>query len=421
MSARLHAAHAFFQTLWVCRPGRSAADFKDWQERALQRWLRDDLPGVGFYKDAEPHLRSLPVIDKTTVMACFEEFNRARITAEAGWEAFASGGEIDGISIGASTGTSGNRTLYAVTPPERFRWLGSILAKTIPAFLVRPERVAVLLPQPSALYDGANRMPGLQLSFHDLRQDPGAWLGALQAFNPTTIVAPPQVLRLLAETAGNLAPRRLYAGGETLDPVDRHIVEQRFGIPLGQIYMASEGLFAVTCRHGRLHLAEDANHFEFEPVGDGLVSPMVTSFRRSFQILARYRMNDLLRLSERPCPCGSPLQAVDEIVGRVDDGFFFTRPGATRVLVTPDVMRNAVLDAARDITDFRICRKVDGTVSLTLHPTLQDASANAALKALQDQFARLGVSPRLELLRDPMTYRTGPKLRRVENRFRHGE
>ncbi|TIX93818.1 MAG: CoF synthetase, partial [Mesorhizobium sp.] len=109
-------------------------------------------------------------------------------------------------------------------------------------------------------------------------------------------------------------------------------------------YMATEGLFAVTCRQGGLHLAEDSVFFEFEPAGDGLVTPLVTAFRRQTQIMARYRMNDLLRLSEQPCNCGSPLRCVDEVVGRMDD-VFRLESVAGQVLLTPDILRNAVLKA----------------------------------------------------------------------------
>ncbi|TIU20141.1 MAG: CoF synthetase, partial [Mesorhizobium sp.] len=113
---------------------------------------------------------------------------------------------------------------------------------------------------------------------------------------------------------------------ETLDPVDRPVIEGFFRLPLDQIYMATEGLFAVTCRQGGLHLAEDSVFFEFEPAGEGLVTPLVTAFRRQTQIMARYRMNDLLRLSDQPCRCGSPLRCVDEIVGRIDDVFRLASP-----------------------------------------------------------------------------------------------
>ncbi|MCJ8054944.1 CoF synthetase [Shinella curvata] len=418
MTGHLRIASAFVQTLWAGRADRSRAAFESWQAGILRRWLERDLPAVDFYRAAPPRLAALPVIDKATVMADFAAFNRGRIPAEDGWRAFETTGRIDAVSIGASTGTSGNRALYAITEAEQDRWLGTIVAKAVPRFLVEPERVAVILPQNSALYDGANRSRLLRLQFFDLRQGFESWLRALETFAPTTIVAPPRVLRHLAEQSERLKPRRLFAAAETLDPVDRTVIEARFGGKLGQIYMATEGLLAVSCAKGRLHLAEDANLFEFEPVADGLVTPLVTGFRRRFQIMARYRMNDLLRLSGCPCACGSPLRVVDEVVGRMDDVFLFDRPDGVRLLLTPDVMRNAVLDAARRITDFRILREERDRVVLVLEPKLGEESARAAQCALQQVFSGRGLFPEIAVRRETMAFEGHRKLRRVENRFR---
>ena len=411
MTALGEAVGAFASALRVQRMDRPA--FDRWQAKRLSRWLSSDLPKVGFYQNAPAQLAGLPVIDKQIVMSRFQDFNLGRITTDQGWAAMAADGQVGGVSIGASTGTSGNRALYAVTPAERYRWLGAMLAKTVPGFLFRAERVAVILPQSSALYDGANRAGPMVLKFFDLRDGPETWTKALIRFAPTTIIAPPRVLRHLAETAPSLAPRRLYAGAETLDPMDQEVIEHRFGQRLGQIYMATEGLLGVTCAHGRLHLAEDATYFEFEPVGDGLVSPLITGFRRSFQIMARYRMNDLLRLSPQRCACGSPLQVVDEVVGRMDDVFAFGE-----VIVTPDILRNAVLDAARSIDDFRILRDGAMHVSLVLKPDLPAHDADAAKTALCAIFERRKLPVLVTVQRDPLTLNCTRKLRRVENRWK---
>ena len=413
----LQAGAAFARTRWTTRQGLQREKFLQWQSRQVTRWLASSLPGVAFYGNNRPaQLQDLPIVDKALLMARFEQFNRGRITAEAGWRAFTEGCDIDGVSIGASTGTSGNRSLYAITRAERYRWLGTILAKTLPSILTRPERVAVLLPQSSSLYDAANRTRRIALAFFDLTRGTEQWQAELEAFAPTTIVAPPRVLRHLAEKSARLSPAKIYSGAETLDPMDRAVIEAYFNLSLGQIYMASEGLFATSCAHGKLHLAEDTTLFEFEPAGEGLVSPLITSFQRHYQIMARYRMNDLLRLSSAPCPCGSPLQAVDEVVGRMDDTFEFHHDGQV-VLITPDILRNAVLDGAREITDFRIIRLGELQIELRLHPSLCETSARQAMAALAGAFSRRGLTPAITLIRDDMAYRTDRKLRRVENRF----
>lgn len=367
---RMRALMAFVRTRWVSRR-RSRAAFLRWQERAFARWLRRDVPGVLFYAGRA----DLPVLGKAELMAAFAAFNRAGITAEQGWAAFAGSRQIDGLTVGASTGTSGNRGLFVISEAERFQWLGVMLAKALPDVWRRRHRVAVILPLHTALYDSAGQSRMLRLSFYDLNRDWSSWLEDLRLEQPTVIVAPPKVLVWLAGQA-RLRPERVFSAAETLDPPDRAAIEAGFGVPLGQIYMATEGLLGVSCAQGVLHLAEDVVRFEFEPVGD-LVSPIVSSFTRRTQILARYRMNDLLRLSERPCACGSPLQAVEEVVGRADDVFRF---GA--VWITPDVLRNAVLDAERGISDFRLEQRGASIVVLTLADETGMAAALAALRAL---------------------------------------
>ena len=372
---RAHALVAFVRTLWVSRR-RSRASFLRWQDRAYARWRRRDVPAVSFYAGR----RDLPVIDKAAVMADFAAFNRAGITAAAGWEAFAGTRRIGDLTVGASTGTSGNRGLFVISEAERFQWLGVMLAKALPDVWRRRHRVAVILPLHTALYDSAAQSRALRLSFHDLNQGWDTWLPALRAARPTVIVAPPKVLVWLA-AQGGVSPQRIFAAAEVLDPPDRAVIETAFGLRLGQIYMATEGLLGVTCPLGRLHLAEDVIRFEYEPVG-ALVSPVISSFTRRTQILARYRMNDLLRLSAAPCPCGSPLQAVDEVVGRSDDVFRFGP-----IMVTPDVLRNAVLDADRAIADFRLVQTGPARVVLTLPAP---AGLMAAQAALAQVFAARG-------------------------------
>ena len=399
---------SFLRTLRLSRPGLSRDAFEAAQARALTRWLARDLPRVAAYAGPPERLQDLPVTDKAMLMAGFHRYNRPGITAEAAWQALATGAMPRGLTIGCSTGTSGNRGLFVVSEAERFRWLGSILAKTMADLLARPQRVAVVLPRDTRLYHSARHLPRLSLRFFDVTEGPGRWRAELEAYAPSVLLAPPRLLRHFAEEGFRLSPVRVFAAAETLDPPDRPVIERHFGLPLDQIYMATEGLFAATCRHGGLHLAEDSVFFEFEPAGDGLVSPLVTCFRRETQIMARYRMNDLLRLANGPCPCGSPLRHVDGIVGRMDD--CFRLPGGR--LVTPDVLRNAVLNAGPAITDFWLIQLSPAEAQLILPPGPPDRDAEAAARAVQ---ALLPL--RLTLTRAPLPLDPARKLRRVECRL----
>lgn len=350
-------------------------------------------------------------MSKAVLMNDFAAFNRERLTAEQVRQKLSEGYVHHDIACGASTGTSGNRGLYVITDAERYQWLGIILAKALPEVWRVQHRVAVILPQNSALYQTGNQTQWLKVQFHDLTAGPEFWAPALLSFKPTVVVAPPKVLRWLAENADldRLKPKRVYAAAETLDQPDRHVIENAFGLPLGQIYMATEGLLGVTCAHGALHLTEDFVKFDFEWLSDNLATPILTDFTRRYQLMSGYELNDLLHLQHEPCSCGSPLQAVKEIVGRQDDVFWFGEH-----MVTPDVMRNAVLDADHRIDDFRIQQKLDGSLVLYLPTEFSSDMKAAAQSGLEKLLTARGLTPqitRADLNKDDLFRR---KLRRVE-------
>ena len=170
------------------------------------RWLARELPRVTAYRHAPARLQDLPVTDKAGLMAGFHRYNRAGITAEQAWAALAAGAAPHGLTIGCSTGTSGNRGLFVISEAERYRWLGSILAKCLADLLTRPQRVAVVLPRDTRLYHSARRLPWLSLRFFDVTEGPDRWRATLEAFAPTVLLAPPRLLRHFAEDRFRLTP-----------------------------------------------------------------------------------------------------------------------------------------------------------------------------------------------------------------------
>ena len=128
--------------------------------------------------------------------------------------------------------------------------------------------------------------------------------------------------------------------------------------------------------------------------------------------MIRYRMNDLLELSASSCPCGSPFQAIERIHGRMDDVFEFDTPRG-RVMATPDVLRNAVIDSDPRIRDFRIIQKADGRVTVELDESLPEEVHSAVRSAAERALARLGAEPAVTTLRG-IAPRFDRKLRRVE-------
>ncbi|WP_296816613.1 hypothetical protein, partial [Brevundimonas sp.] len=116
--------------------------------------------------------------------------------------------------------------------------------------------------------------------------------------------------------------------------------------------------------------------------------------------------------AEEPCACGSPLRAVRAIHGRQDDIFDL---GA---LVTPDILRNAVVDADRRITDFRILQTGPGEVEVELDAALAEAAPRVA-RALIEAIVRAGGEAVVQTRLTPaFGLPTDRKLRRVERLWR---
>jgi len=416
--AALHALAAFWRTKSLARRLRTRADVARWREAQLQRFLERRVGKVALYAGQRPsRLEDLPITDKAFVLANFDKLNVRAATYEKVRAALDAGQDrVDCLIVGQSTGTSGNRGVFVISEAERFTWLGVLLAKTLPDFPFARHKVALALPGYSRLYASAAETGRLAMRFFDLNAGVDAWRDELCAFAPDTIVAPPKVLRILAETSA-LRPANVFSGAEVLDPLDREIIEARLGAPVREIYMATEGLFGVGCPHGSLHLAEDVVAFEFEPAAGGLVSPLITDFTRSTQIMARYRMNDLLRLSDAPCACGSPLQRVASVAGRQDDVFMLAA-GEQLLPVTPDVMRNAVLDADRRIQDFRIVQTAADRVELALAADVPDEAAEKAAAALREALAKIGASGTVVAVTRGIETPFDRKLRRVRREWR---
>lgn len=415
------AVSAFWRTRSLVYRLKTPADVRAWQAQRLKIFLTEAIPRVRAFTDIPvSRLDDLPIIDKAALLANFSAYNRPGITVEEVRAALDHGTDrVRGYPIGQSTGTSGNRGYFVISDAERFVWLGTILAKTLPDILWRRHRVALALPGFSTLYRSAERGRRISLRFFDLALGVDAWADDLAAFAPDTIVAPPKILRRLAEV-GRLPACNIFSGAEVLDPLDRAVIETATGARVREIYMATEGLFGVACQHGTLHLAEDAVHFEWQPSSDsGLVAPLVTDFTRTTQVMARYRMNDLLRLSDATCPCGSPLQAVARIEGRQDDSFELVDGAGQWRMITPDVLRNAVVDADRRITDFRIVQTGSAAIAVHLDADLPADSDVLVTASLLRLFTRLGVeAPALSFQRG-LTLDVDRKLRRVRREWPH--
>jgi putative adenylate-forming enzyme len=246
MSDAAWAAATFALDRWVRRPGKAAHD------KALQRFLARDLPAAPFYAPyAGQPLESLPIVDKATVLQSFAAFNRHGIelgqaleVAEAAERGRDFAPMIGDITVGLSSGTSGRRGVFLVSPSERRHWAGVVMAQMLSreslAKVLRPNgpplRVALFLRSNSNLYTTLNSRR-VEFAYFDINQPIEQQAQRLCARAPDVLVGPPSVLRRLAELcAGRFHPLQVVSVAETLEPDDEPVIEAAFGVPVEQIY-----------------------------------------------------------------------------------------------------------------------------------------------------------------------------------------
>jgi putative adenylate-forming enzyme len=345
---------------------------------------------------------------------------------------------LGGYTVGLSSGTSGHRGLFLASPFEQAQWAGAVLARVLHG-LPWAQRVAFCLRSFSRLY-AAVESPFLRLRYFDIATEMSALVAGLNGYDPTVLVAPPSLLRLLAEGQGRgnlrIRPARVISVAEVLDALDRKIIETAFAVRVDQVYQCTEGFLAASCPHGSLHLQEDIVVVqEVDLPTDGTpgevgvrrIEPIVTDLWRRTQPIIRYRLNDILWISERPCSCGCAFRVIARIEGRRDDMFLLrTRAGSPEVgpvrHIFADSIRTALLAASPAIRGYHVLQDAEDhwLVSLELEGDADFTTVSRLVRrSLVALCERLGCEiPRIDLIPGAPTPRDARgKLRRVERRW----
>ncbi len=366
------------------RMPKSRLTLSQWQEKQVIKHVRDVRKHSAFYSTLWDGLndsdwRSFPIIDKEQMMSGFDELNTVGISKQ---EALTTAMEaersrdfkpqIGSVTIGLSSGTSGNRGLFLISQQEQRAWAGTILAKLLPKSILQREKIAFFLRANSNLYNsvGSNR---IQFQYYDLLHPIKQHIENLNTQQPGIIAAPPSMLRILAEAKQSgllsVAPHRLIGVAEVLDKLDKTFIEQQFGQIVHQIYQCTEGFLGCTCAYGTMHINEDIVVVEKEYLDKklGRFVPVITDFSRRAQPIVRYRLNDVLVERQEPCPCGSPFLALEAVEGRCDDIFYFHRTD-TRELqaIFPDFISRAIIQASDRLKEYFVVQHAPDRLQIWL-------------------------------------------------------
>jgi phenylacetate-CoA ligase len=439
-------ATQFLRARWRWQSLRGAA-LEDYQERRARRIVAYARAHAPFYRAhwsacADADWRSLPVVDKSLMMANFATFNTRGIAREQAMEiALRAERERDfsprlgDLTVGLSSGTSGHRGLFLVSPREQAAWAGTILARALHTLPRSVLRVAFFLRSNSNLYEQVGSSI-IRFRYFDLMLPLAEAIAALNDFQPHIIVGPPSLLGFLASArvAGQLRahPQRLLSVAEVLERQEQERIEAAFQVAVQQIYQCTEGLLAISCAHNSLHIQEDAVVLQFEPLTASVsdtsetpvlaaserVMPIVIDLWRTTQPIIRYRLNDVLQLETRPCACGSPFRVIRAIEGRCDDVCsFLSQDGGTRPFY-PDTIRRMILLASSDISDYQVVQQRPGHLAIALTVASQAtfaAVAEAVRASVQSTVASYACQPaQVEIAEGIEPPAPGVKRRRVQ-------
>jgi len=358
MKSAVLAAYEFYCARY--RKFASSESFLQWQSLKLQHHLKWVCQNSPYYRDLTGHsLADYPLMDKQLMMDNFTRLNTLGFDRDELFDVALAAehsrdfqkSELQGVTVGLSSGTTGRRGLFLATNEERARWAGYIIGRLMPS-IVKPQRIALLLRANSSLYKTVAKAH-IQFHYVDLCQPVEDWLGKLEAFNPTIMIGSAQALVLSGAQSKSLDPGMIVSGAEVLSAADKQFLDNRFRCEIKEIYQCTEGLLACTHSDGKLRWNEDLIHIEPKWLDQNKThyQPIVTDFRRRSQPIIRYLMDDVIVAGNDH---SGVFRSIASIAGRSGD---ILRFGQVKVL--PDLIYNAVSRAVSTRVDYQISQLDD--------------------------------------------------------------
>lgn len=410
---------------------QSRHHLESWQAHKLNQALERATQIFPFYRDlkGQPY-ESFPITNKKTLLNHFQDLNSLNIPLHMAMDLAIKSEQsrdfspmIGDTAVGLSTGTSGSRAVFLVQRQERLRWAGTVLAKALPRPIWNKQRIAFLFRANNHLYSTVNSKR-IDFRFFDLLQPLDNFLTSLEEFAPDILIGPARVLSQISSVANTyrLNPKHIISVAEVLEDDEKARIEAAFGIKVHQIYQATEGFLAASCPLGTLHLNEDLVYFErqYLDADQRRFVPIITDFFRESQGIIRYRLNDILIASNKPCACGSVMQPIEKIEGRCDDVIFLPSIKDQKLTpIFPDTLRTTIAKSDFRFDDFQILQT--DKHQLTFRFDSQDPNIASVTSGLSELFKSLQVEPPEILLERGTRFDPNKKFRRIERQFQVSE
>lgn len=406
--------------------------------RTLYRGLPEEV--------ADPDL--LPVTDKKTLMARFDDWVTDREVTLERAQAFVADPGLVGerfqgrYLVTTTSGTSGLRGIFL--QDERSVAVGNAVGQRVRAELKVGDFVRLLrgggrtaiVSAPGGHFSTVAtaarfRRDHPRLSWmlreFSINQPLTDLAAELNRYNPGSLTGFSGMLGLLAgeQEAGRLHihPAMVIAGGEALTPENRERIAAAFHAQVRSAYAATEcGFLAYGCAHNWLHVNSDWAVLEpvdadYRPVPPGQPSHTVllSNLANRVQPILRYDLGDNVLLRPDPCPCGSPLPAV-QVQGRAAEMLVFPTAHGEHVGISPMVF-GTLMDRLPGIEQFQLVQTAPTTLRVRLKPA-EGTDPDRVWQAVRDEITHLLTEHRtghitLERAEEPPEQSPGGKFRRV--------
>ena len=395
------------------------------QAKQLKKFARNVLTKSDYYKpfikNGELEMTDLPMISKTEFMSFFNEINTKGILIEEALHVAIEAeksrdfkSEINGITVGLSTGTSGKRAVFLASEDERAIWVALVMSRVIKPKFFKQQKIAFFLRANSNLYSSVESSL-FEFKYFDIFKPMSELLQELNEYQPDILASQPSILIDIAEAQKkqiiSIQPIQIISFAEVLHESDKIELKKVFDSKLSEVYQCTEGFLGVSCAYGTMHLNEDFIHFDKEWIDDKLFYPIITDFSRHTQPVVKYKLNDILQIKKDPCPCGSKFIALEKIIGRDDDVLIFSGKK-----IYPDLISRRIALKTNSFNKYTIKQAgpMELQIGIECDPTIYDSLTKAFQSILVTLFEEFEISGVNYDFQNKVDYTAGSKLRKIK-------
>lgn len=405
MLEKLIILYFYFQTKYF-RKFKTKLELEKWQKKKVAKFLNKVCKLSPFYSSLYKNIHDFDntncIINKKIMLQNFDNLNTAKLKLN---EVLSVGQKsednrdfspkLNGYSVGLSSGTSGNRGVFVTSDYERAMWCGIMLAKILPWSIFKKTKIAFFLRANNNLYETVNSA-SLIFKFFDLKKDYKKNLQDLNTFQPDLLISPPTMLEIIAEAQEkkeiSINPTKIISVADVLYEDKKNKIEGIFQQTIHQVYQATEGFIAHTCKYGNLHINEDIMYVKKKYLDKNRFVPVITDFVRKTQPIINYELNDILVEDTSPCPCGSQFTRLSKIEGRCDDILKFED-----VIIFPDFIIRSILKVNQSIENFQIIQLDEKTIKVCLVPNIEEDLKNKIIIELIKLFTDMNVNVNIDV------------------------